>query len=66
MNDCFVKLGRYTCMLAFKRGVFWVRKDMKEGFKLSAPWNQALFSERYGYSVPIRRFMGFRLFRLLP
>lgn len=66
MRDEFFRIGRWVGMIAIRRGVIWIRKDNKAGYKLSMPWNPGLFSERNGYSKPMYRFAGFRIFKLLP
>lgn len=45
-------------------GVYWRWRGF--WWKLKAPWDQALFSERYGYTPTVWRFMGWRLLKDKP
>lgn len=42
----------------------WFVRVCGYGLQLKAPWNRALFSERYGYKKPFISYKGWRLFFL--
>jgi hypothetical protein len=47
--------------LLFPGGFYWRRRGVF--WKLKAPWEFAMFSERYGHTPTVWRFLGWRLLR---
>lgn len=61
------RIGRLVGYIGPVCGLAWIRwNERGAGLQIKAPWQKPLFSERYGYTIPIWRVLGFRAFRLDP